>query len=441
MSWWRRSGHFKATGGAAWGICLAFAGACLFAGAAAGAELLSPITDLEEVLPPDCSLTKSCPAGTVLGIVSDVPPDLQKLLQDLNIKDPEVLGLVLQQAAGLAQVVSNVGSVASGLSQDVVSGVLDVALEPEAAAVLGPVDTASLGSSSSAFMISGYKHLSHDGFSVSSQLAPATGKGPAFDQDEYGLTLGTRFDGSEAFGAQKGTVTFGVIGNYTHTDIDVGAAPNAPPNFHSGSASIESWSAGGYGMVTDGRRYGLVTISGTFGSPETDNALLASSADYSTFGFAASAISGVLVPMGSAKLDLRGGLNYLHASSDDYTDSIGTTYTDARLEEFSGSLSARLFTVMRVGDFQRAPLYPGRRHAALFLRQSDHHRRCQVQLRRFGYQCLRAGRHRFRCRQFHSGLSRRARRCERRFERDRRSGRRDIQARLGRAEASLIAPQ
>ena len=112
-------------------------------------------------------------------------------------------------------------------------------------------------------------------------------------------------------------------------------------------------------MVTDGRYYGLVTVTGTFGSPEAENALLPATAETNTFGFAASAMSGVLVPVGGAKLDLRGGLNYLHASSDDFTDSVGSRFTDARMEEFSGTLSARLFSVVRVDEYNVRPFVQG----------------------------------------------------------------------------------
>ena len=56
---------------------------------------------------------------------------------------------------------------------------------------------------------------------------------------------------------------------------------------------------------------------------------------------------------------MRGGLNYLHASGDDYTDSIGSHYTDAHMEEFSGSVSARLFSVVRVEAFYVRPFVQG----------------------------------------------------------------------------------
>ena len=370
MSWGRRSWQFGSQIHAALAGCgnsAAVAGYLLIA--AAGLLLSLSVTSVNAQEGPPPLLDLPVPGGCLLrptvtncgqdGIaitIPDVPPAIERLIG--GVEGGDALGLLYRSASALAQVANNVTSVASGLTQDVVSGVLDVALQPEPTAVAGPFGASSPGSASSMFMVSGYKRLSHDGYSVSSSFNPATGKGPEFEEDNYGLTLGTRFDGSEIFGTEKGSVTLGFLANYTHTDVDVGTAPDLPGIFKNGSVSIDSWSVGGYGIVTDGSRYGLVTVSGTFGSPESDNAV-AATADYGTFGFAASAMSGVLVPVGSAKLDLRGRLNYLHASSDDYTDSVGSRYTDARTEEFSGSLSARLFGVMRFDEYSVRPFVQG----------------------------------------------------------------------------------
>ena len=387
MSWGRRSGGFEPqiltlakVGGGFIGVPWSIAVVGLVVGfavtsASAQTELavqdsLGGLTNratisvaqLQELLRETCKTTPTAVGCTLSGI-DGIPglPIVPAVLDGVGgvIEDPAVLGLLSRSVAVLSQVVNNVSSVAVSITQDVTSSVLDVAITPETAVVVGPFAASSPGAASSMFMVSGYKHLSHDGYSVSSDFSPATGKGPGFEEDNYGLTIGTRFDGSDLFGTEKGSVTLGVLANYTHTDIEVGAVPNAPGNFKSGSVSIDSWSVGGYGMVTDGRYYGLVTVTGTFGSPEAENALLPATADTNTFGFAASAMSGVLVPVGGAKLDLRGGLNYLHASSDDFTDSVGSRFTDARMEEFSGTLSARLFSVMRVDDYNVRPFVQG----------------------------------------------------------------------------------
>jgi outer membrane autotransporter protein len=204
-------------------------------------------------------------------------------------------------------------------------------------------------------MVSGYKHREHDGFSVVSSAPLASGKTPGFDEDHYGLTLGTRFDGSALFDAPARSVTLGVLANYTHTEIDVDA-PAALPLSKGGSAEVDSWSVGGYGLVTDGRRYGLLTVTGTYGSPETDNAVLPATADFNNFGLATSAMTGILLSAGgNTKLDLRGGLTYVNATSNDYSDSNGISFTDARMEEFSGSLSARLFGVVQAEGYTLRP--------------------------------------------------------------------------------------
>ncbi len=365
----------------------------------------------------------SCdPANKLCTLPVDDIPELLKGIPGLPIvpgvlegvegvlEDPVIQGLLSRSVAVLSQVVNNASSVALSITQDVASSVLDVKIEPETAVVVGPFAASSPGAASSMFMVSGYKHLSHDGYSVSSDFGPATGKGPEFEEDNYGLTVGTRFDGSDLFGTEKGSVTIGVLANYTHTDIDVGAVPNVPGNFKSGSVSIDSWSVGGYGMVTDGRYYGLVTVTGTFGSPEAENALLPATAETNTFGFAASAMSGVLVPVGGAKLDLRGGLNYLHSSSDDFTDSVGSRFTDARMEEFSGTLSARLFSVMRVDDYNVRPFVQGGVNYRFHYENEITVDNATFAFDELGYQHFRPGRLRHRRRPEHTGLSRRPRR-------------------------------
>ena len=349
MSWARRAADFRdrTAGG-------------IYAVAAAVLGLSATTANAQVVQLPICTeiITINCQIGGIIWIVPEVPAALGQVLGE-DVADLDVLGLVYREAAALSQLANTTASVAFGLTQDVISNVLDPAVASQTFASPTPFGAASPGSASSLFMVSGYKHLSHDGYSVASNFGPAAGKSPGFDEDDYGLTLGTRFDGSELFGSEQGSFVFGVLGNYTHTDIDVDVESlKLPGKLQDGSASIDSWSVGGYGLFTDGTQYGLVTLTGTFGSPETENAL-AATADYGTFGLAASAVGGVLVPVGSAKLDLRGGLSYLHASSDDHTDSLGSRYTDGRLEDLSGSLSARLFSVVRAENYTVRPFVQG----------------------------------------------------------------------------------
>ncbi len=319
-----------------------------------------------------------CPAGSIADIASNgrcshvsvepdgqpirpgeigVEPDLSRIarLVEINRLGADNLGDVFKTVAVLGQTVSTAGMIVSALNQNLIAAALDGDLTPDNGDGLSPLMASVSGISASPFMVSGYKHREHDGFSVVSSAPLASGKTPGFEEDHYGLTLGTRFDGSALFDAPARSVTLGVLANYTHTQIDVDA-PAALPLSNGGSAEVHSWSAGAYGLVTDGRRYGLLTVTGTYGSPETDNAVLPATAEFNNFGLATSAMTGILLSAGQgAKVDFRGGLTYVNATSDDYSDSNGVSFTDARMEEFSGSVSARLFGVVQAEGYVLRP--------------------------------------------------------------------------------------
>jgi hypothetical protein len=271
---------------------------------------------------------------------------------DPDNNEEEVRKAIKQNAASVSQIANTTASIAAGVTQDIIAGALDGDVQPETSG-LGPLAAGSPGISASGFMVSGYKWTTHDGFTSKSALG--TAKTPEFDEENYGLTIGTRFDGSEFFGAAPRSVTLGVMGNYTHTEIDIGASPSFP-GLSTGTATVDSFSAGGFGLVTDGQQYALFTVVGTYGSPETQTtAVLPTNAEFDTFGVTASAVSGVVVSLGESKLDLRGGLTYTHSTADDYTDSSGFRYTDAEINEFSGSVSVRLFSVIRATDYTMRP--------------------------------------------------------------------------------------
>lgn len=269
------------------------------------------------------------------------------------------LNSTLQNLGLLSQTFATASMVASKVTQDIISAALDGDITPDSVGV-SPITVAGAGVNASSFMVSGYKGVSHDGFSVSSEFGSVSGKTPEFDEDNYGLTIGTRFDGSEFFGAPARSVVLGLIGNYTHTDIEVGAPAGFPGLSKSGSADVDSWSLGAFGLVTDGQHYGLLTVTGTYGTPETSSTVVPAEAEFDSFGVATSAVAGVLVPVGAeTKIDLRGGVNFVHAASDDYEDSIDTLYTDGQMEEFSGSVSARIFTVLQGSDYNLRPFVQG----------------------------------------------------------------------------------
>jgi outer membrane autotransporter protein len=217
---------------------------------------------------------------------------------------------------------------------------------------LGPVISGSgAGLSSSQYSMSGYRWRGHDGYDVSTSASSLTGKGPGFDEGHAGLTLAARYDATSFFGLTDRSVTLGLMANYTHSDISVDAGPFAPTLSKLGSADVDSWSLGTYGLVTDGQRYGLVTVTGTLGETETRSNLFPIRSDFRSAGIATSAMAGWLIPVGKdAKVDFRGGLNYAYASGDDHKDSIGLSYMDDKTQEFSGTVSVRIFGTLQAGE-------------------------------------------------------------------------------------------
>lgn len=301
---------------------------------AADIDDIPPLTDPKPVVPIVIAPPELDPCKL---LQSSAEAAVSKIRVDCN-------GLISQARAAIGQAANITARITAAVTQDVIAAALDGDVQPEVSG-LGPLSAGSPGLQSSMFMVSGYKFLSHDGFSSTATNPQLSGSTPEFEEQNYGLTIGTRFDGSALFDAPARSVTLGVLANYTHTDIDVGGSAKV------GEASVDSWSAGGFGLVTDGSRYGIFTVVGTFGAPETSStAILPANAEFHNFGVSTSAATGLVLPVAGAKLDLRGGLNYMHATSDDYSDDAGFQYSDGRIQEFSGSISARLFSVMRVDD-------------------------------------------------------------------------------------------
>jgi hypothetical protein len=288
-------------------------------------------------------------------------PNLNRGLAALARDNPTaVAGIVFQQAAALQQTMTGALAAVSGQVMDL--GLAEVSGGGAGNAfVNAPIIVGAQSNELSMFAVSGVTKVSHEGYEASSALLGGGGKTPEFEEVDYGLTLGVRWDASSYFGLDRNTVTFGVMGNYTHTDIEIGTNAALKKYFkETGKADIDSWTLGAYGVVTDGRKYGLLTIAATHGSPSTENFVLSSTADYSTVGIAGSAMSGVLVPVGgNATLDLRGGFNFMSASADDYSDSAGIRFANAELEEISGTVSARLFYVAKFESGTFRPFIQG----------------------------------------------------------------------------------
>jgi hypothetical protein len=203
----------------------------------------------------------------------------------------------------------------------------------------------SLSPVATTFGISGVSATSHDGFEIDSPRN-ARGRTPDFDTLDAGGTLGLRVDASRALGWSSDTLTLGLFGNYTSTDIDFGSTPQLRSLGirHTGDADLNSGSAGGYALLTNGTIYGLAIGSGEFGDASIRDTVINSRSNFDTSGFSSSMIGGIVMPAWSrTKLDVRGGLNYLSATGDSHVDTAGISFSDGELREFSGTISGRLF--------------------------------------------------------------------------------------------------
>ena len=208
------------------------------------------------------------------------------------------------------------------------------------------------------FGISGVSHTSHDGFQIES---PGAGRTLGFDSLDAGVTLGIRVDASQAVNLPPDWLTLGLFGNYTNSEIDL----DSNPAFRKlglknvGDATLNAGSGGGYVLLTNGGIYGLGVASGQFGEANPKDKYLGST-DFDTTGFASSIFGGVIVPVASAtKVDFRVGLNYLDAEAENHVGFGNLRLSDARIDQFSGSVAARLFAVWQYERMVVRPFVQG----------------------------------------------------------------------------------
>jgi hypothetical protein len=208
------------------------------------------------------------------------------------------------------------------------------------------------------FGISGVSHTSHDGFQIE---GPIGGRTLGFDSLDAGVTLGFRLDASKAANLAPDTLTLGFFGNYTNSDIDVSSNKKLRQLGLSnvGDASLDNGSVGGYVLATNGGIYGLALASGEFGDASVENGPFRSS-DFDTSGFASSLLGGTVWSLSPiTKIDFRGGLNYLTANADNHVGFGNLRYADGEIDQFSGAVSARLFTSWNYGRTIVRPFLQG----------------------------------------------------------------------------------
>ena len=289
--------------------------------------------------------------GTLANTIGTVCP-----LLPISSECAAVLQAVGVQVPTAQQLIAN-ASAASTLQTN--SQVIDLALS---GGLLPPTESAAvlrtLSPNVTTFGVSGVSHTSHEGFQIE---APVGGRTLGFDSLDAGVTLGFRVDASKAVNLPADTLTLGLFGNYTNSEIDVDLTRTLRELglSNAGNATLNSGSAGGYALLTTGTLYGLGLASGEFGQAKVDNGPFRSN-DFGTSGFASSLLGGTILSFGPVtKVDLRGGLNYLTADADNHTGFGDLQFSDGRIEQFSGTLSARLFLTWNYGRTVVRPFVQG----------------------------------------------------------------------------------
>lgn len=311
-----------------------------------GIELPKPLSDAVVPILNNVQLPGNI-ADTINAICPTLPlsSECSALLQAVGVQAPTPQQIILN-AASAATLQSNLQVADFALS----GGLLPPTQSPAVLQTLSPTLTS--------FGISGVSHTSHDGFQIE---GPIGGRTLGFDSLDVGVTLGFRVDASKALTLPADTLTLGVFGNYTNSDIDVDSSQafRELGLTNVGDATLNNGSIGGYVLLTNGAFYGLGLASGEFGEARVDDGPSRSS-NFETSGFASSLLGGGLLSLGpTTKIDFRGGLNYLTANAESHVGFGDLRFSDGEIDQFSGSLSARLFATWEYGRTIVRPFVQG----------------------------------------------------------------------------------
>jgi len=170
---------------------------------------------------------------------------------------------------------------------------------------------------------------------------------------------GLLWDASTLVGLRPGTLHFGVNGGIAESDLDVrgNSALRSLGITQAGAGNLKSWSAGGFALLTTRAWYTGAAAGGSWGRAETENYVTGARSDYDGSSFTSALFTGTILPVISddVRLDLRATLGYQRTVGEAHNDTVGITYSDHTVETFDGSLSARLFGVVRLSSLTLRP--------------------------------------------------------------------------------------
>jgi hypothetical protein len=163
-------------------------------------------------------------------------------------------------------------------------------------------------------------------------------------------------------GLKRGSLHFGLIGGLAESDLEVegDAFLKELGVTDAGSARWRSWSVGGFGLLTTRSWYAGTAVGGSWGSSESENYVVGAACNYDVSSYTSAFFLGTIVPVTDAvRVDLRGTLGYQRTVGDAHEDTLGIAYGDHVVETANGSLSARLFGVIREANVTVRPYLQG----------------------------------------------------------------------------------
>lgn len=170
---------------------------------------------------------------------------------------------------------------------------------------------------------------------------------------------GVLWDASTLVGLRPGMLHFGVNGGVAESDLDVrgDSVLRSLGITQAGVGNLKSWSAGGFALLTTRAWYTGAAAGGSWGRAETENFVTGARSNYDGSSFTSALFAGTILPVMSddVRLDLRATLGYQRTVGEAHNDTVGIAYSDHIVETFDGTLSARLFGVVRLPSFTLRP--------------------------------------------------------------------------------------
>ena len=276
-----------------------------------------------------------------------------------------VLGLLLNQVSGVNQLLANaVGLNLLGPFDQIIGGLIagdGPTTSAPSAGNNGPLALVALPLSNlwtwnAVTLGTG----THGGFNYKASFGDSVVSGSTLPihSSNWSMMPGILMDASSPLGLKRGSFHLGISAGVSESDLEIRGDSTLRQLgiTEAGSASIRAWSLGGFALLTTRAWYAGAAAGGTWGEAETENTLIGAKSDFDGSSVTSSLFVGSIAPLTQdLRVDVRGTLGYHRTQGDAHHDSLGVAYGEHVLEHLSGSLSARLFTVVHAGTYTLRP--------------------------------------------------------------------------------------